>query len=161
MKRSIAFAALTTAVFFIATSPAFAQRGRPSSPGAAAPSIHSNSSASAEGGHASASPATSPRSPSSVLSRNSNVSEALTKALAKSGINVTVLKSTCGSFKNLGQCIAALHINHKFASCTLADLSSAKSLGAGIQGCSPQANAKSESKKAMKQAKQDINDSNS
>ena len=29
MKRSIAFAALTTAVFFIATSPAFAQRGRP------------------------------------------------------------------------------------------------------------------------------------
>jgi hypothetical protein len=160
MKRSILVTVFVAATFWIATTPVFSQHGRPASPGAAAPSTR-GSSTSAGGDHASSSQTTSPSSPSSVLSRNSNLSGALTKALANSGINVTDLKSTCGPFKNLGQCIAALHINHKFPSCTLADLSSAKSLGAGIQGCNPQADAKAEARSATKQAKQDIKDSNS
>jgi len=159
MKRSILATAFVAATFWIANTPAFAQHGRPASPGAVAPSMHGGASSGES--HASSRPTTSPSSPDAVLSRNSHLSGALSKALAKSGIQVSDLAGTCKPFKTLGQCIAALHINHKFASCTLADLSSAKSLGAGIQGCSPQANAKSESKKAMKQAKQDINDSNS
>ena len=163
MKRSILVTVFVATIFFVASTPAFAQHGHPASPGAAAPSMHGNS-ASAGGGHASSSPSsptTSPSSSSSVLSRNSHVSIALTKALAKSGINVTDLASTCGPFKSLGQCIAALHINHKFPSCTLADLSAAKSLGAGLQACNPQADAKTEAHSATKQAKQDIKDSNS
>ena len=161
MKRFILVSAFVAATVWIATTPAFAQHGRPASPGAGAPGMH-GSSASAEAGHASSRPTSSPSSPGSVLSHNSHLSDALTAALAKKGITVTDLAGTCQQFKNLGQCIAALHINHKFpTSCTLPELSAAKSLGAGIQGCRPQANAKAEARSATKQAKQDIDDANS
>ena len=111
--------------------------------------------------HASARPTTSPSSPDSVLTRNPQLSGALTEALAKSGVKVSDLADTCKPFKTLGQCIAALHINHKFPSCGLSDLSAAKSVGAGIQACRPEADAKAEARSATKQAKQDIKDANS
>jgi|SRR5215469_2853694 len=162
MKRSIA---LVAATLWIANTSAFAQHGRPASPGAVAPSMH-GSSASAEEGHASSRPTTSPSSPDSVLNRNPKVEPALTEALGKSGITLPsgmTLSQVCtkNNFRTLGQCIAALHINHKFPSCTLSDLSTAKSLGAGIQGCRSDADAKAEARSATKQAKQDIKDANS
>ncbi|SRR6266566_701072 len=160
MKRSILAAAFVAATLWIATTSAFAQHGRPASPGAVAPSTHGINT-SAEGGHASSRPTTSPSSPDTVLSRNSHLSGALTEALAKSGINASNLAGTCKPFKTLGQCIAALHINHKFSSCTLSGLAAAKNLGAGIQACKPEADAKAEARSATKQAKQDIQDSNS
>jgi hypothetical protein len=160
MKRSILVTATVAATFWIANTPAFAQHGRPASPGAVAPSTH-GSSASAESGHASSRPTSSPSSPGSVLSHNSHLTDALTDALAKKGITVNDLATTCKPFRTLGQCIAALHISHKFSSCKLADLSAAKSLGAGIQECHPQADAKAEARSATKEAKQEINDSNS
>ena len=92
---------------------------------------------------------------------NLQLSGALTEALAKSGVKVSDLADTCKPFKTLGQCIAALHINHKFPSCGLSDLSAAKSLGAGIQACRPEADAKAEARSATKQAKQDIKEANS
>ena len=163
MKRLfVPFLALAT-LFFLGSS-AYAQgRSRPPvtpAGGAGGSSAH-GSSASAEGGHASPN-TTSPSSPGTVLSRNPNVGPALTKALAKQGINVTNLKDTCSPFRTLGQCIAALHINHKFPNCTLTDLSSAKSLGAAIQGCNPQSDAKTaktEAHNATKQANQEIKES--
>jgi hypothetical protein len=162
MKRLfVPFLALAT-LFFLGSS-AYAQgRGRPpvTPSGAGASSAHGNS-ASAEGGHGSSDATTSPSSPGTVLSRNPNVGPALTNALTKQGITVTDLKNTCSPFRTLGQCIAALHINHKFPGCTLADLSAAKSLGKAIQGCNPQADAKSEAREAMKQANQEIKDSGS
>lgn len=162
MKRLfVPFLAFAT-LFFLSSS-AYAQgHGRPPvTPGGSASGAHGNS-ASAEGGHASSNTTTSPSSPTSVLSRNPHVGPALTKALAKQGITVTDLKSTCSAFKNLGQCIAALHINHKFSGCSMTALSSAKSLGAAIQTCNPQSDAKTaktEAKTATKQANQEIKES--
>ncbi len=165
MKRLfVPFLALAT--LFFRGSSAYAQGGRPA--GAGKPSGVGGGPGSGAGPsatHGNESPAgpttSSPSSPSSVLSRNLSLSDALTKALGKSGITVTDLATTCSPFKTLGQCIAALHINHKFPGCTLADLSTAKSLGQAIQGCNPQADAKTEARNATKQAKQDIKESGS
>jgi hypothetical protein len=163
MKNSILIVA-SLAALSIGAAPGYAQRGRPATtPGASASTAH-GSSASADRGPASSNATASPSSPSSVLSRNSSLDGALTKALGKSGINVTDLAKTCSAFKTLGQCIAALHINHKFPGCSLADLSGAKSLGQGIQGCNPQADAKTaktEARNATKQANQEIKDAKS
>lgn len=151
---------LVVATLWIANTSVFAQHGRPASAGTVAASTH-GSSASAEGDHASSRPTTSRSSPDSVLTRNPHLGGALTEALAKSGITVSDLAGTCKPFKTLGQCIAALHINHKLPSCPLSDLSVTKSLGAGIHGCRPEADAKAEARSATKQAKQDIKDANS
>ncbi len=168
MKRLIVpFLALAT-LFFLGSS-ANAQGGRPA--GAGKPSgvgggPGSSAGPSATHGNMSGagSSTASPSSPGSVLSRNTSLGPALVKALGHSGItvtNATELASTCKPFRTLGQCIAALHINHKFSGCSLADLSGAKSLGKAIQGCNPQADAKSEARGAMKQANQEIKESGS
>jgi len=167
MKRVLVpFLALATLSFL--GSSAYAQGGRPAGAGkpsgvGGGPGPGSGAGASATHGNMSGADSSTarPSSPGSVLSRNSSLSGALTKALGKSGITVTDLASTCSPFKTLGQCIAALHINHKFPGCTLTDLSGAKSLGAAIQGCNPQADAKTEARNAKKQANQEINESGS
>jgi hypothetical protein len=165
MKRLfVPFLALAT--LFLLGSSAYAQGGRPA--GAGKPSGAGGSPGSGAGPsatHGNESPAgpttSSPSSPGSVLSRNPKLAPALEEALGKSGITVTDLATTCKPFKTLGQCIAALHINHKFPACNLTDLSTAKSLGKGIQGCDPNADAKTEARNATKQAKQDIKESGS
>ncbi len=104
------------------------------------------------------------QSPGSVLS-NQRLDSSLTNALGKSGISIPGgnLQTACAGFKNLGRCVAAMHVaknlNLKFS-----DLqskmtgSNAVSLGKAVQELGgPTVNARSESKKANKQAKQDIN----
>lgn len=170
MKRLfVPFLALATLFFF--GSSAYAQGGRPAGAGkpsgvgggpgsgAGAPATHGNMSSTGSN-------AATASSPGSVLSRNPKLEPALTNALGKSGITLPAgmtLGQVCTSngFKTLGQCIAALHINHKFSGCTLTDLSGAKSLGAAIQGCNPQADAKTEARNAKKQANQEIKESGS
>jgi hypothetical protein len=99
-------------------------------------------------------------SPTSVLD-NTHATNALTNALAKSGVTIPGgdLKSTCSTFKNLGQCIAALHVA-KNLNLTFSDLQTkmaSESLGKAIQDLGgPNVNAKSEAKKANKQASQDL-----
>jgi hypothetical protein len=165
MKRLLVpFLALAT--LFLLGSSAYAQGGRPASAGkpsgvGGGPSSGAGASATHENMSGANPNTASPSSPGSVLSRNSSVSGALTNALGKSGITVTDLAGTCKPFKTLGQCIAALHINHKFPGCTLTDLSGAKSLGAAIKGCNPQADAKTEARSAKKQANQEIKESGS
>jgi hypothetical protein len=160
MKRLfIPFLALATLFFF--GSSAYAQGGRPASAGKpSGVGGGSGSSAGPSATHGNESPAgpttSSPSSPSSVLSRNQSLSGALTTALGKSGITVSDLASTCSPFRTLGQCIAALHINHKFPGCALDKLSGASSLGKAIQGCDPNADAKTEARNATKQANQEI-----
>ena len=104
------------------------------------------------------------QSPSSVLS-NPHLDTSLTNALGKSGISVPGgnLQSACGAFKNLGQCVAAMHVS-KNLGLSFADLqskmtgSNSVSLGKAIQELGgPTVNAKSESKKANNQANQDLN----
>jgi hypothetical protein len=101
------------------------------------------------------------QSPTTVLD-NSHVTTALTNALTKSGITVPGgnLQSACSGFKTLGQCVAALHVA-KNLNLSFSDLQSkmaSDNLGKAIQDLGgPNVNAKSEAKKAKKQASQDLN----
>jgi hypothetical protein len=104
------------------------------------------------------------QSPSTVLD-NSKLNTSLTNALVKSGITVPGgdLKSACSGFKNLGQCVAAMHVA-KNLNLSFSDLqgkmtgSNQENLGKAIQDIGgPNVNAKSEAKKANKQAQQDLN----
>ncbi|HEV2324726.1 MAG TPA: hypothetical protein VGS10_12310 [Terracidiphilus sp.] len=108
------------------------------------------------------------QAPEKVLS-NSKLDSSLTKALGKSGITVPGgnLQSACQGFKNLGSCIAALHVS-KNLGLSFDQLRSmmtgpnAESLGKSIQGLggpnvTSKSQAKSAAKTASKQAKQDLN----
>ena|SRR5712692_4211886 len=104
------------------------------------------------------------QSPSTVLD-NGKLNTSLTNALAKSGISVPGgdLKSACSGFKTLGQCVAAMHVA-KNLNLSFTDLqgkmtgSNSESLGKAIQDLGgPNVNAKSEAKRANKQASQDLN----
>src|SRR5215470_4611968 len=100
-------------------------------------------------------------SPTSVLDNN-HVTTALTNALTKSGVTIPGgnLQSACSGFKSLGQCVAALHVA-KNLNLSFSDLQTkmgSESLGKAIQDLGgPNVNAKSEAKKANKQANQDLN----
>jgi len=173
----VPFMALSTLLFL--GSSTYAQRGRPSgTPGASgsmgASGTHGNS-ASAGGGHGSSN-AMASTDPGSVLEHNSNLAtklEGLTGATS-----VTDLKTDASAFKNFGQFVAAAHvaknlnINGGFATlmCDMTNKTAVgatstctnttkMSLGKAIQTLDPRADPKSESKKAMNQANQDIKDS--
>lgn len=82
--------------------------------------------------------------------------------MTKSGITIPGgnLQSACSGFKNLGQCVAALHVA-KNLNLSFSDLQTkmgSESLGKAIQDLGgPNVNAKSETRKANKQASQDLN----
>lgn len=104
------------------------------------------------------------QSPTKVLDNN-KLDSSLTSALSKSGISVPGgdLKSACSPYKNLGQCVAAMHVAQNlnipggFAALTnKVTGSNSVSLGSAIQDLSPNANAKAEEKKATKQANHDL-----
>jgi len=100
-------------------------------------------------------------SPTSVLDNN-HVTSALTNALTKSGVTIPGgnLQSACSGFKNLGQCVAALHVakNLNLSFSDLQTKMASESIGKAIQDLGgPNVNAKSEAKKANKQASQDLN----
>jgi hypothetical protein len=105
------------------------------------------------------------QSPTSVLSSNSKLNTSLSNALAKSGISVPGgdLQSACSGFKNLGQCVAALHVAKNLdipgGFDALKDKmtgTNAVSLGKAIEQLDRNVNTRAESKKAKKQANQDI-----
>jgi hypothetical protein len=119
-------------------------------------------------------------SPTNVLSHNSKLNDKLSTKLQSQGLlpKGTDLKTACAGFKNLGQCIAAIHVSHNrniSFDCLKADMtgtapatgttcpagtgSKTLSLGKSIQTLDPQANAKSEARTAGKQADADIHDS--
>jgi hypothetical protein len=104
------------------------------------------------------------QSPTTVLD-NSKLNTSLTNSLAKSGVLIPGgdLKTACSGFKNLGQCVAAMHVA-KNLNLSFDDLknkmtgSNSEKLGKAIQDLGgPNVNAKSEAKKANKQASQDLN----
>lgn len=126
-----------------------------------------------ETNHASAS------SPTTLLERNTKLDSTLTSRLQSKGLLPlgTDLKDACSKFKNLGQCVAAIHVSHNLNisfDCLKADMtggsvpqgtacpagtgSSKMSLGKSIQALSPNSSGKSEAKAAEKQAKADIKD---
>jgi len=100
--------------------------------------------------------------PGDVLSHNTAIAG---KIKALTGEDAA---KACGGFKNLGQCVAAAHIAKNldirggFAAVKAKTTGSgAVSLGKAIQELAPTANAKSESRKANKQAEEDLKESGS
>jgi len=121
-------------------------------------------------------------SPSAVLTKNTKLDAHLTNLLQSKGLLAkgTDLKDACAGFKNLGQCVAAMHVSHNLNIpfvCLSADMTgvapatgstcpsgtgtSKMSLGKSIQALSPNASAKTEEKSATKQAEADINEADS
>jgi hypothetical protein len=179
MKRSVLIATFTAAAFCIATTPVFAQHGRPPSPGAAgsmggphsSASTHSGSGNEGNSGSNSGALAGGTLNPSSKLSGN------LQKLLPTG----TTPQQVCANFTHLGPCVAAIHVSHNLRidinslvcdmtlkpvgsnSCPRGTATGNKgmSLGGAIQALDPNADSKSESGKANQEAKQDMKDSNS
>jgi hypothetical protein len=174
---------LLAGVTILGTSPAFAQRTHPgggpppaagdhgSSTGAAngnststaAAGNHSTSVGAANGNATSTSHANSMGSaPSDVLSHNSVIAGKI-KTLTNEDAS-----SACGGFKTIGQCVAAAHVAQNLNipggfDALKSAMTSGKgmSLGKAIESLAPSANAKGESKKANKQAQQDLKTSDS
>ncbi|HKR32153.1 MAG TPA: hypothetical protein VJT08_16850 [Terriglobales bacterium] len=121
-------------------------------------------------------------SPTSLLQSNDQLNTHLSTALTKSGVTLPNggLQTACAGFKNLGQCVAALHVSNNLKigfDCLKADLvgqappdasacpsgtgSSKMSMGKAITTLQPSADAKAEAKKPKKQASQDLSESES
>lgn len=97
---------------------------------------------------------------SDLLTQNTKLSSNLQKLLPQG----MTPQEACSGFKNLGQCVAAIHVSHNL-DIPFADLKAkttgtgSVSLGKAIDALKPGTNAKAETKKAQKQATQDLKNS--
>jgi hypothetical protein len=101
-------------------------------------------------------------SPSDVLSHNTAIAGKIQSLTGQDA------QTACSGFKNLGQCVAAAHVAKNldipggFAALKAKMTGTGSmSLGKAIEQLSPNANAKSEAKKANKQADDDMKESSS
>ena len=100
--------------------------------------------------------------PKQLQDPNSKLSTHLQKLLPTG----TTPQQACTGFKNLGQCVAAIHVSHNLG-ISFSDLktkmtgSNSESLGKAIQDLKPTADSSTEKKKAEKEAKDDMNGSGS
>jgi len=178
MKRTIVpFLTLTTLLFFASAS--YAQGGRPGGvPGSGGPGGMGATHGGAPnhgGPNAPGSMDAGKKTPDQLLSQNTKLSDNLGNLLTKMGVKATP-QQACQNFKNLGQCVAAIHVannlgldfNSLACDMTLKPVGSgtcastpskAMSLGSSIEALKPGTGGKAEAQKAMKQADQDIKDS--
>ncbi len=185
MKRLIPILTGGLVALFLSNSPLLAQRPHGGGPGggnsgATGAAVHgaSGTEHGSGSGNASAHGAAA-SSPTTVLSKNTKLDTHLTNLLQSKGLLAkgTDLKDACAGFKNLGQCVAALHVSHNLKipfACMSADMTgtapasgttcpsgtgtSKMTLGKSIQALSPNATSKTEVKTATKQADDDINE---
>lgn len=100
------------------------------------------------------------QSPQTILDRNTKLTANLQKLLPAG----TTPQTACAGFKNLGQCVAAIHVSNNLG-IPFDDLKAKmtgdapESLGKSITELKPDANSTAEVKKANKQAKQDLTES--
>ena len=100
------------------------------------------------------------QSPDTILSRDTQLNSRLEKLLPRG----TSAQQACSGFKNLGQCVAAIHVAHNL-NIGFDDLKAkmtgdkSESLGKAIHDLKPDANAKAEAKKGQKQANDDLSNS--
>jgi hypothetical protein len=163
MKKNYIFVLAVTVALYC--GPAFAQHGggRPAGvgPGSTGAPASVGSGANDHGSAGMGHSGVASGSPTSVLN-NTHVTTALTNALTKSGVTIPGgnLQTACSGFKNLGQCVAALHVakNLNLSFTDLQTKMGSESLGKAIQDLGgPNVSAKGEAKKASKQANQDLN----
>jgi len=102
--------------------------------------------------------------PGGVLEHNSHLCTKLEGLLGLSSANaqqLQTLKADASGFKNFGQFVAAVHVSHNLG-IPFSDLRAkmtgpkAISLAKAIEGLKPEADAKAETKKATKQANDDL-----
>lgn len=141
-------------------TPSFAQHGH-AGPGGPPPGRGANAGGMHEGGRP-ASNEISNGSPKDVLSHNAALGG---KIQSLTGQNA---QTACGGFKNIGQCVAAAHVAKNLnipggfeAVKAKITGSGAVSLGKAIKELAPDADAKAESRKAEKQASEDLNEASS
>jgi hypothetical protein len=155
--------AMATVLALVLAAPAFAQR---SHPGGGPPAGHGpDSSPSMSNSHAAGSTANSSMShgtPSDVLSHNTAIAGKIKTLTGEDA------QTACGGFKNIGQCVAAAHVAKNLSIPGGFDALKAKvtgsgsvSLGKAIQTLAPDADAKAETKKANKQADDDLKETTS
>ncbi len=100
---------------------------------------------------------TGKQTPDAILTRDSQLNSNLQKLLPKG----MTPQQACSGFKNLGQCVAAIHVSHNLG-ISFNDLkdkmtgSNSERLGKAIHELKPDVNAKAEAKKGEKQASQDL-----
>ncbi len=162
MKRSTLILVAAMALAFGA--PALAQRSHPSPggpPSGRGPGSNPGMSGSHEGGTATHTDM-SHASPSTVLSHNTAIAGKIKTLTGEDA------QTACGGFKNIGQCVAAAHVAKNLhipggfdALKAKVTGSGAVSLGKAIKGFAPNADAKTETKKANKQASDDLNETRS
>ncbi len=163
MKRL--FLAMLTALVLAFAAPAFAQRSHPAG---GPPAGHEPGSSPGMSNSHDASAGSTPRSdmsrgtPRDVLSHNTAIAG---KIKALTGEDA---QTACGGFKNIGQCVAAAHVAKNLSIPGGFDALKAKvtgtgsvSLGKAIQAFAPDADAKVETKKANKQADDDLKEATS
>ncbi|HLZ11176.1 MAG TPA: hypothetical protein VKP58_01195 [Candidatus Acidoferrum sp.] len=189
MKRKLAMLSGAIVILAMSGAPLFAQRphgggaGGGGNSGATGAAIHGgggDKTADANSSSTTGAKGAAASSPSAVLTKNTKLDTHLTDLLQSKGLLPagTDLKTACSGFKNLGQCVAAIHVSHNLKipfACLSADMtgtapatgttcpagtgSSKLSLGKSIQALSPNTtNAKTEEKSATKQADADINE---
>jgi hypothetical protein len=140
--------------------PALAQRGHVGGPPAGSPGAgHGPGMENSSGHNSNAMGHTdlSHASPSTVLSHNTAIAGKIKTLTGEDAA------TACNGFKNLGQCVAAAHVAKNLNITGGFDALKAKitgtgamSLGKAIESFEPSANAKSEVKKANKQASDDM-----
>jgi len=178
MYRSV----LAFAVASLFTASAVAQHGAGRPAGAGGGMGHSSTGMSNSTGSSNSSRGNAAQSPTTLLQNNNHLDTHLTDALTKSGVTLPTggLQSACSGFKNLGQCVAALHVSKNLNvgfDCIKADMlgqapaagsgcpagtgSSKMSFGKAVSTLQPNADAKAETKKANKQASDDLKNAES
>lgn len=162
-----------------AAAPAFGQHPRGSSGGAGGSHGPAMSNGAANHGGMDSSTKSTASSPTTLLTKNTKLDSTLTSKLQSQGLLPagTDLKDACAGFKNLGQCVAAIHVSHNLnvpfacmkanmtgtapatgTTCPAGTGSSKLSLGKSIEALAPNADSKATSKTATKQADADINE---
>jgi len=198
MKRAATLGAISFAVMLLAASvPVVAQHGHAGGAGGGMgsgmgggmgagnsnmPGNHDmgqpNNSGHPEGNGSTNTPG--PQSPTTMLADNSKLNSALTSSLTKKGVlpTGTNLADDCKGFKNLGDCVSALHVSHNLGdvnffclrqamttepapSGSTCSTSGKMSLGKAIQTLAPDANSKSEAKQGTQQAHNEIRNASS
>lgn len=99
----------------------------------------------------------SQQSPGTILERNTKLSSKL-DGLLPAG---TTAQQACSGFKNLGECVSAIHVSHNL-DVPFEELKgritgkTPEKLGQAIHQLKPEVDSKAEAKRAQKQAKSDL-----
>lgn len=164
--------------FALAQHPHGGPGGAGSAGGSHGPAVSGADNGKANGNAGGSAHSASAASPTTLLTNNTKLDANLTSKLQSKGLLPagTDLKTACNGFKNLGQCLAAIHVSHNhdniaFA-CLKADMtgtavptgttcpagtgSSKMSLGKSIQTLSPNTDSKEATKTAQKQSDADL-----